>query len=104
MTKKTQSKVKKTKIVNLSAPIGIFFWLKENTKLSKEQICKFCNINLYEVDYILTSDKRNIKQINPIDTLELTKEEIERCEKDSNAELCYNSFLEDLMNSKKRKK
>jgi hypothetical protein len=66
-------------------------WLVENTSLTFEQIAKFCGLHELEVQGIADGDvAAGIIGQNPCLSAQLTKEEIERCEKNPNAELILN--------------
>lgn len=66
-------------------PKAVALWLKNNTKLTEEQIAKFCKLKIIDVESI---NDRNTIACNPItETKELTAMEIERCEKNPSLEL-----------------
>lgn len=75
----------------MTAPImpkATAVWLIDNTTLSFVQIANFCNLHLVEIEAIADGEVAgNIVGLNPILNGQLTKEEIEKCEKDDNAEL-----------------
>ena len=63
-------------------------WLVENTALTFGQIAKFCGLHELEVQGIADGDVASgIIGQNPILSGQLTREEIERCEKNSEAKL-----------------
>lgn len=63
-------------------------WLVENTSLTFVQIANFCGLHELEVQGIADGDVASgIIGQNPILSGQLSREEIERCEKDSNATL-----------------
>jgi len=63
-------------------------WLINNTALTFEQIAEFCGIHELEVQALADGDiNTGIMGADPITTGELTKEEIERCEANTNAKL-----------------
>ena len=69
-------------------PKATAVWLIENTSLSFNQISEFCGLHELEVQGIADGDVANGMQgYDPIDNNQLTKEEIARCENDSNAKL-----------------
>ncbi len=69
-------------------PKSTAVWLIENTTLTFEQISKFCNIHILEVQGIADGEVAvGIQGKNPILSGELSKEEIVRCEKDKTVEL-----------------
>tara|TARA_B100000073_G_C23586860_1_gene514594 strand:+ start:157 stop:714 length:558 start_codon:yes stop_codon:yes gene_type:complete len=69
-------------------PKSTAVWLVENTSLTFEQISKFCNLHVLEIQGIADGEVAiGIQGKNPIMSGELTKEEIIRCERDSSKEL-----------------
>lgn len=63
-------------------------WLVENTALTFGQIAKFCGLHELEVQGIADGDVASgIIGQNPILSGQLSREEIERCEKDSESDL-----------------
>ena len=69
-------------------PKATAVWLIENTTLTFEQISEFCNLHILEVQGIADGDVAvGMQGYDPIDNNQLTKEEINRCEKDSQARL-----------------
>ena len=85
-------------------PKATAIWLVENTALTFNQIAEFCGLHELEVQGIADGDVANGMQgYDPIDNNQLTKEEIERCEKDKNASLTLikSSIIEDLPPRKK---
>ena len=79
-------------------------WLIENTMLTFKQISDFCNLHELEVQGIADGDVAiGMQGYDPIDNNQLTKEEIERCEKDSGASLkiISSSTIENLPPRKK---
>jgi len=76
--------------MNTNAPLmpkQIAVWLIENTSLTFKQIADFCHLHALEVQTMADEDGLKIAGQNPINSMELTKEEIERCEADFNASL-----------------
>ena len=75
----------------MSAPLmtkSTAVWLVENTSLTFEQISKFCNLHILEIQGIADGEVAvGIQGKNPVMSGELTKEEITRCESDSSQEL-----------------
>ncbi len=75
-------------------PKSTAVWLIDNTALTFEQIAKFCNLHILEVQGIADGEvAEGIQGKNPITSGELTKEEINRCENDKN------QFLKIIENS-----
>src|SRR5690606_22985084 len=69
-------------------PKATAVWLIENTGLTFEQIGEFCGMHPLEVQAIADGEvAAGIVGRNPVQHGELTKEELERCEKDPNARL-----------------
>ena len=69
-------------------PKATAIWLVENTALSFNQISEFCGLHELEVQGIADGDVAvGMRGFDPIDNKQLTKEEIERCEKDNAAKL-----------------
>ena len=63
-------------------------WLVDNTALSFKQIADFCGMHELEIKGIADGEVGiGIKGLNPITNNQLAKEEIERCENDSDSEL-----------------
>ena len=85
-------------------PKATAIWLVENTGLTFEQIANFCGLHELEVQGIADGDVAvGMRGYDPIDNNQLTREEIERCEKDetSNLTLIKSSIIEDLPPRKK---
>ena len=62
-------------------PRATAVWLVENTTLTFKQIADFCELHELEVQAIADGDVSfNIIGINPLETNQLTAEEIKRCE------------------------
>jgi hypothetical protein len=69
-------------------PKATAVWLVENTALSFDQIADFCKLHPLEVKAIADGDSaQGIKGLDPIQTGQLTREEIEHAEKDKNSRL-----------------
>ena len=68
-------------------PKSTAFWLIENTALTFEQIGAFCGLHELEVKNIADSERNRVQGLDPIQAGQLTREEIQRCETDSNARL-----------------
>ncbi len=69
-------------------PKATAVWLVENTALSFDQIAEFCKLHVLEVRAIADGDSaQGIKGLDPIQTGQLTREEIERVEKDPKTRL-----------------
>lgn len=78
-------------------------WLIENTTLTFDQIAAFTQMHPLEIQGIADGDvAASIQPNDPVKNGELTREEIERCEKDDKATLKMNSAAVEF-NAKKRK-
>ncbi len=85
-------------------PKATAIWLVENTALSFKQIAEFCGLHELEIQGIADGEVAiGMRGYDPIDNNQLTKEEIERCEKDesTNLKLIKSSIIEDLPPRKK---
>jgi hypothetical protein len=71
-------------------PKATAIWLIDNTALTFEQIGDFCAMHPLEIQALADGETgKNIIGVNPISNYQLTKEEIERCEKDPRARLKF---------------
>ena len=69
-------------------PKATAVWLIDNTALSFEQISDFCKLHILEVQAIADGEvNAGIIGFNPVESSQLTLEEIKRCEDDSKASL-----------------
>jgi hypothetical protein len=69
-------------------PEATALWLIDNTSLTFDQIAEFCGLHKIEVKAIADGDIfNNMIPTNPITKMQLTKEEIKRCQNDSSASL-----------------
>jgi hypothetical protein len=76
-------------------PKATAVWLVENTALSFEQIAEFCGIHALEVQAIADGEVAiGINGRDPIANGQLTRDEIDRCEKDIDAHLRMSSLPE----------
>ena len=85
-------------------PKATAIWLVENTALSFKQIAEFCGLHELEIQGIADGEVAvGMRGYDPIDNNQLTKEEIERCEKDETANLILikSSIIDDLPPRKK---
>ena len=74
-------------------PKATAVWLVENTTLTFRQIAEFCELHELEIQAIADGDVAfNILGVSPIETGQLTIEEIRRCEADSKALLQANEL------------
>jgi uncharacterized protein len=85
-------------------PKATAVWLIENTTLTFNQISEFCGLHELEVEGIADGDvATGMQGYDPIDNNQLTKEEISKCEKDSNLrlELISSKIIDNLPPRKK---
>ena len=87
-------------------PKSTAVWLIDNTSLTFEQIARFCNLHVLEVQGIADGEVAvGIQGKSPIIAGELTLEEIKKCEKDNSQVL---KIIEDKIplssNTKKKKR
>jgi hypothetical protein len=69
-------------------PKATAVWLVENTALTFDQIAQFCGLHPLEVQGIADGEvATGIKGMDPIANGEVTREEIERCQKSPSAKL-----------------
>ena len=69
-------------------PRATAIWLIDNTTLTFEQIANFCGLHIFEVESLANGDMdAQMSGFDPIASAQLTLAEIQRCEKDSNAQL-----------------
>jgi hypothetical protein len=69
-------------------PKATAVWLVDNTTLTFEQIAKFCGLHALEVKGIADGEVgAGIRGLDPVSGGQLGRDEIERCEKDSAAQL-----------------
>ena len=88
-------------------PKATAIWLVENTSLSFKQIANFCGMHELEIKGIADGEVgAGIKGLNPITNNQLTKEEIERCSNDTeaNLQIIVNEVSTKTEQSKKKKK
>jgi hypothetical protein len=86
-------------------PKATAVWLVENTSLSFQQVADFCKLHPLEVAAIADGDAaQGIKGLDPILTGQLTREEIEKGERDPNYRLKLAEPKVKLPETKVRKK
>ena len=74
-------------------PMATAVWLVENTTLTFKQIANFCNLHEVEVQGIADGEvAKGIVGYNPINSGQLTREEIELSSKDENRALKINTY------------
>ena len=80
-------------------PKATAVWLIDNTSLTFEQIADFCGMHVLEVQALADREiTEYIVGTSPILNGMLTKEDIEKCEKDANARLTLNKTSEEFIN------
>ncbi len=86
-------------------PKATAVWLVENTTLTFEQISEFCGMHILEVQGIADDEVAGgIVGRSPITSRQLTREEIERCEKDSSAKLKLYQPTKEYIDIKRKQK
>ncbi|MDA0781957.1 MAG: DUF1013 domain-containing protein [Rickettsiales bacterium] len=86
-------------------PKATAVWLVDNTALSFGQIAEFCGMHPLEVQGIADGEVASgIIGKDPIVSHQLTREEIERCEKDPKAKLKLQADTEKYLKKEKNKK
>ena len=89
-------------------PMATAVWLVENTTLTFKQIANFCNLHEVEVQGIADGEvAKGIVGYNPINSGQLTREEIELSSQDESRALkinTYNIEISDSANDKKIKR
>lgn len=86
-------------------PKSTAMWLIDNTCVSFKQIADFCGLHELEVQGMADGDvASNIIGRNPIENKQLTKENIEECEKDPTKELVLMKQISDDIEVKKTRK
>ena len=88
-------------------PKATAIWLVENTALTFDQISDFSGLHELEVQGIADGEVAvGMRGYDPIDNNQLTREEIERCEKDTEARLnlIKSDIIDDLPPRKKDSK
>lgn len=87
----------------LLMPKATAVWLVENTALTFEQIATFCDLHLLEVQAIADGEANHTyRGLNPVDSSQLTREEIAKAEKDPDYHL-QTKATTDLPNLPKKK-
>ena len=86
-------------------PMATAVWLVENTTLTFKQIADFCNLHEVEVQGIADGEVAiSIVGYNPINSGQLTREEIELSSKDQNRTLKINTYNVEVSDSEKKNK
>ena len=67
---------------------SVAVWLVDNTTLSFDQIAEFCELHRLEVQAIADGETcRGVKGVNPVEGCQVTREEINACERDPKRKL-----------------
>lgn len=86
-------------------PKATAVWLIENTSLTFEQIADFCSMHILEIQGIADGEvARGIIGVNPMQSGQLTGDEILRCEKNPNARLSLNENVKNAILQEQHKK
>ena len=86
-------------------PKATAVWLIDNTGMTFKQISQFCSLHILEVEGIADGDvAAGIRGADPIANGQVSREEIERAEKDANYAMKPNTFDSDKLTPKKSKK
>jgi len=86
-------------------PKATAVWLIDNTGMTFKQISQFCSLHILEVEGIADGDvAAGIRGADPIANGQVSREEIEKAEKDQNYAMKPNIFDSDKLAPKKGKK
>lgn len=86
-------------------PKGTAVWLIENTALTFDQIAKFCDLHVLEVQALADEQSSSgMLGVDPIKMGQLTEAEIQRCTKDPEAQLTLSVSSIPEKKSKSKKK
>ena len=86
-------------------PKATAVWLIDNTAMTFQQISEFCNLHILEVKGIADGDvAAGIRGADPIANGQVSREEIERAEKDPSYAMKPNTFDSDALKPKKGSK
>ena len=84
-------------------PMATAVWLVENTTLTFKQIADFCNLHEVEVQGIADGEvAKGIVGYNPINSGQLTRDEIELSSKDQNRTLKINTYNVEVSDSERK--
>lgn len=86
-------------------PKATAVWLIDNTGMTFKQISEFCDLHILEVEGIADGDvAAGIRGADPIANGQVSREEIEKAEADSNYAMKPNTFDSDKIEPKTKKK
>lgn len=85
-------------------PKATAVWLIDNTALTFDQIADFCGLHALEIKGIADGDvAQGIKGLDPVSNSQLTRDELERCQADSETRLQISTSDRNLPEPKKQK-
>lgn len=85
-------------------PMATAVWLVDNTSLTFEQIAEFCELHILQVRGIADGEVAGgIIGVSPLGNNQLTREEIDRCEKDAKSRLRMNAAFAVYLEKNKKK-
>lgn len=86
-------------------PKATAIWLIENTSLTFDQIAEFCGMHVLEVQNLADSEQNEIiVGVSPILNGMLSKEDIEKCEKNPKLKLQLNKDTENFIKNTRKTK
>jgi hypothetical protein len=83
-------------------PKATALWLRENTRLTEQQISDFCGIHTMEINAL--AQKGTLVPFSPLESLQLTSDEIRRCEEDPSQSLELCTQIDQEMDLRKKKR
>lgn len=83
-------------------PKATAMWLINNTCLTFEQISKFCNLHIFEIEAMANENGECISEFSPITSSQLTLEEIKRCELNPQEQLQMKPISQSEFSSKRK--
>ena len=92
-------------MIQILMPKATAVWLIDNTGMTFKQISEFCSLHILEVEGIADGDvAAGIRGADPIANGQISREEIEKAEKDSSYAMKANSFDSDTLQLKRPSK
>ena len=86
-------------------PKATAVWLIDNTALTFEQISEFCGLHILEVNGIADGDvAAGIRGADPITNGQITRDELEKAEKDNSYHMKSIDYKHDIGNASSKKK
>lgn len=90
---------------NILMPKATAVWLIDNTALTFEQISEFCSLHILEVNGIADGDvATGIRGADPISNGQVTRDELEKAEKDNSYQMKSVSYNHDVVTTGTSKK